>query len=300
MSQIEIQINEAADAIRQRWTVRPRVGIILGTGLATFSEQIAREAVLRYDEIPHFPASTALGHSGQLVCGTIGGVSVATMEGRFHLYEGYPLASITLPVRVMHALGIEALIVSNASGGLNPNLAVGDILIIEDHLNLMFANPLVGPEPPSSVPRVPSLNCPYDRRMIAQAQAIARRQDFAAHVGVYVALSGPCYESRAEYRFLRRVGGDVVGMSTVPEVIVAAQLGLPVLALSVVTNVCRPDALKATDGQSVVDAASAAEPKMRSIVLGVLAELATQHSRADLGAPAGDSSRHHTPQPARP
>ena len=156
MSQIETQINDAADAIRRRWKVRPRVGIILGTGLATFSDQIEREAVLRYDEIPHFPASTALGHSGQLVCGTIGGVPVATMEGRFHLYEGYPLPSITLPVRVMHALGIEALIVSNASGGLNPNLAVGDVLIIEDHLNLMFANPLVGPEPPSSVPRVPS------------------------------------------------------------------------------------------------------------------------------------------------
>lgn len=300
MSQIETQINDAADAIRRRWKVRPRVGIILGTGLATFSDQIEREAVLRYDEIPHFPASTALGHSGQLVCGTIGGVPVATMEGRFHLYEGYPLPSITLPVRVMHALGIEALIVSNASGGLNPNLAVGDVLIIEDHLNLMFANPLVGPEPPSSVPRVPSLNCPYDRRLIAQAQAIARRQDFAAHVGVYVALSGPCYETRAEYRFLRRVGGDVVGMSTVPEVIVAAQLGLPVLALSVVTNVCRPDALQATNGQSVVDAASTAEPKMRSIVLGVLAELAAEKFAANHVASTGDKTPSHAPQPARP
>jgi purine-nucleoside phosphorylase len=299
VSDIDIQINDAAGYIRRRWSVRPRVGIILGTGLATFADQIEREAVFPYDEIPHFPAATALGHSGQLVCGKVAGVSVATMDGRFHLYEGYPLQQITLPVRVMHELGIELLIVSNASGGLNPYLAVGDILIIEDHLNLMFANPLVGPAPPNSFPRMPSLNCPYDPSLIAAARAIARRADFAAHVGVYVSLRGPNYEPRAEYRFLRRIGGDVVGMSTVPEVIVAAQLGLPVLALSVVTNVCRPDALHETDGQSVVDAAGNAEPKMRTIVLGVLAELAVRsNSVGDLAATTNEQPEK--PLTARP
>ncbi|MGD9719856.1 MAG: purine-nucleoside phosphorylase [Pirellulales bacterium] len=269
------QIEDACEFIRQSCDRVPKVGIILGTGLATFTEQIEQQSVLGYKDIPHFPKATALGHSGRLVCGTVAGVPVVTMEGRFHLYEGYPLSQITLPVRVMKALGVEVLIVSNASGGLHPNLSVGDILVIDDHINLMGANPLVGINDDRLGPRFPDMSAPYDSRLIARSLEIARRENFAARAGVYVALCGPNYETRAEYRFLRIIGGDVVGMSTVPEVIVAVHCGLRVLGLSVVTNECRPDALQATDGQRVIDAAKTAEHKMRKIVLGILADLAS-------------------------
>jgi purine-nucleoside phosphorylase len=272
MLQLTGQIEDAARAIREHWTREPRVGIILGTGLGNFAEQIEHEAVIAYDKIPHFPRSTAIGHKGQLVCGQVAGVPVVTMEGRFHLYEGYPLKQVTLPVRVMKALGIELLIVSNASGGMNPHFTAGDIMVIEDHINLMGDNPLIGINDDRLGPRFPDMSCPYDPDLIDRALAIARRADFLAHRGVYIALSGPNYETRAEYRMLRRLGGDVVGMSTVPEVIVAVHAGLRVLALSAVTNVCLPDALGKTDGAAVVDAAQIAEPKMRKIVLGILAQ----------------------------
>jgi purine-nucleoside phosphorylase len=227
---------------------------------------------LAYEDIPHFMRSTATGHRGQLVCGRIGDVPVITMEGRFHLYEGYSLEQITLPVRVMEALGIELLIISNASGGLHAHYSPGDVLVIEDHVNLMGANPLVGIHDERLGPRFPDLCRPYDRALIGKALQIARREDFVAHRGVYAAVSGPNYETRAEYRFLRRIGADVIGMSTVPEVIVAAQMGLRVLALSVITNVCLPDAVATTDGEAVVVAARGAEDKMRKLVLGILAE----------------------------
>ncbi len=264
---------------------RPTVGIILGTGLATFTDQIEQQTVLNYADIPHFPRSTAIGHNGRLVCGTVGGVPVVTMDGRFHVYEGYPLQQITLPVRVMKSLGVELLIVSNASGGLNPYLAEGDIVVLEDHINLMGDNPLLGINDDRLGPRFPDLSQPYDRALRERALEIARQENFAATSGVYVALRGPCYETRAEYRFLKMIGGDVVGMSTVPEVIVAAHAGLRVLGLSVVTNVCRPDALAPTDGQRVVQAAHAAEPKMRKIVLRILADM-----NEDIDLPSHTSS----------
>ena len=267
------QIDEAAGAVRAAWNRTPRVGIILGTGLAGFADQIEREAVLGYEQIPHFPRATALGHVGQLVCGNVAGTPVVTMEGRFHLYEGYSLQQITLPVRVMKALGIELLIVSNASGGLNPSLSVGDVVVIDDHINLMGDNPLIGINDDQLGPRFPDMSQPYDRELVERALEIARRENFPARAGVYIALSGPNYETRAEYRFLRLIGGDLVGMSTVPEVIVAAHAGLRVLALSVVTNVCRPDSLDATDGESVLCAARSAEPNVSKIVLGILADL---------------------------
>ena len=273
MQELAAQIDEAAAAVRACWSGTPRVGIILGTGLATFTDQIDEEAAISYEAIPHFPRSTALGHSGRLVCGTVEGTPVVTMDGRFHLYEGYSLQQITLPVRVMKALGIETLIVSNASGGLNPYLAAGDIVVIEDHINLMGANPLVGINDDSLGPRFPDMSQPYDRTLIDRALEIARLEDFSATKGVYVALCGPNYETRAEYRFLRTIGGDVVGMSTVPEVIVAAHAGLRVLGLSVVTNVCSPDALTETDGHEVVAAAQGAEYKLRKIVKRVLADM---------------------------
>jgi purine-nucleoside phosphorylase len=279
------QIEEAVAAVRLRWGGSPTVGIILGTGLATFTDQIEQQTVLNYEEIPHFPRSTAIGHTGRLVCGTVGGVSVVTMDGRFHVYEGYPLQQITLPVRVMKALGVELLIVSNASGGLSPYLAEGDIVVLEDHINLMGDNPLSGINDDRLGPRFPDLSLPYDRALRERALEIARQENFSAMAGVYVALRGPCYETRAEYRFLKMIGGDVVGMSTVPEVIVAAHAGLRVLGLSVVTNVCRPDALAPTDGQRVVQAAHAAEPKMRRIVHRIIGDI-----RVNADSPARASS----------
>ena len=272
MSQIVTQIAEAADEIRRHWDGRPAVGIILGTGLGNFAQEVQSEAVLAYEEIPHFMRSTAVGHKGQLVCGHIGDVPVVTMEGRFHFYEGYSLAQITLPVRVMRALGIELLIISNASGGLHACYTPGDILVIEDHINLIGANPLIGINDERLGPRFPDMSRPYDPALIQQVLQIARQEDFTLHRGVYVGVSGPNYETRAEYQFLRRIGADVIGMSTVPEVIVAAQLGLRVLALSVITNVCLPDAVAKTDGESVVASARTAEHKMRRLVLKILAE----------------------------
>jgi len=272
MLELVTQISDAVGAVRGRWPRVPQVGIILGTGLGGFAKQVAAEAVIGYETIPHFPRATAMGHRGQFVCGTIGDLGVVTMEGRFHLYEGYTAAQITLPVRVMKALGIELLIISNASGGMNPKFRAGDVMVIDDHINLMGANPLVGPNDESLGPRFPDLSRPYDPELIERALAIAAREGITAHRGVYVALTGPNYETRAEYRFLRMIGGDVVGMSTVPEVIVAAHCGLRVLALSTITNMALPDAVEATSGQAVIDIAAQAEEKVRKIVLGILQE----------------------------
>ena len=213
------------------------------------------------------------------------------MEGRYHLYEGYDVRQITLPVRVMRALGIELLIVSNASGGLNPRFAVGDVVVIEDHINLMHRNPLVGTNDDELGPRFPDMSAPYDRALAERALTIARRENFAAHQGVYVGLTGPNYETRAEYRFLRRIGADLVGMSTVPEVIVAAHAGMRVLALSVVTNACRPDSLTPTDGHGVLAAACSAEPKVTKIVLGIVAEFAAASRPAARGVETSETRR---------
>ena len=265
-------INESAVAIQARWSSRPRAGIILGTGLGNLAEQIAGAVRLGYEEIPHFSRSTALGHKGQLLCGELAGVPVVTMEGRFHLYEGYDPAEVALPVWVMKQLGIELLIVSNASGGLNPQYSSGDIMIVEDHINLMLGNPLVGINDNSLGPRFPDMSRPYDQRLVDRALSIARREGWAVHRGVYVAMTGPSYETRAEYRFLRRIGGDVVGMSTVPEVIAARHAGLRVMALSTVTNMCFPDAIETTTGENVMRIAAAVEPKLRTIIHRVLQE----------------------------
>lgn len=290
------QIDDATATIRRAWNCRPRVGIILGTGLGSFVEQMSVESAFEYEQLPHFPRSTVIGHKGQLVCGTVAGVPVVTMEGRFHLYEGYSADKITLPVRVMKALGIELLVVSNASGGMNPTFRTGDIMVIDDHINLMARNPLIGINDDSLGPRFPDMSQPYDERLIMQSLAIARQENFVAHRGIYVGLSGPNYETRAEYRFLRLMGGDVVGMSTVPEVIVAAHCGLRVLALSVVTNMCLPDRMHTTDGASVVAAAASAEPKMTKIVLGVLKRLGTEHGSTQQASEA--RAAHYATMPA--
>jgi purine-nucleoside phosphorylase len=247
------------------------VGIILGTGLGSVAQQIDSQASLDYETIPHFPRSTAVSHAGQLVCGRLEGLPLVAMEGRFHAYEGYTHRQITFPVRVMRALGAELLIVSNASGGMNPQYARGDIVVIEDHINLMNGNPLIGPNDGKLGPRFPDMSAPYDPLLIERALEIARREDFAAHKGVYVAVTGPNLETRAEYRFLRYIGADVVGMSTVPEVIVAVHAGMRVLGLSIVTDMCLPDALRPANIDEILATAAEAEPKLRKIVLGILA-----------------------------
>jgi len=272
MLHLASQVDESAAFIRSRWSGTPRAGIILGSGLGAVADEIDVEAAIDYGDVPHFLKSTAVGHRGRLLCGKLGGAPVVAMQGRFHSYEGYSAERATLPVRVMVDLGIELLIVSNAAGGLNPNFAAGDVMVIDDHVNLMNRNPLIGVNDDSLGPRFPDLNAPYDRRLGEVALAIARREDFACHRGVYIAMLGPTYETRAEIRMLRYLGGDAVGMSTVPEAIVAAHAGLRVLGLSTITNVCSPDKPHTTSGEEVVATAESASNKLLAIVTGTITE----------------------------
>jgi len=265
------QVEAAAAFIRKAWTITPHAGVILGTGLGSLVQHIEQEASLEYEEVPHFPRSTAIGHRGRLVCGKLAGLPVVAMEGRFHMYEGYPLDQITLPVRVMKALGAKLLMVSNACGGMNPYYRAGDIMLIDDHINLMGANPLIGINDDRLGPRFPDMCEPYDHELIERALAVARREDIVAHRGVFVAVAGPNLETRAEYRFLRMIGADVVGMSTVPETIVAVHAGLKVIGFSIVTDMCLPDCLEPADVAKIIATANAAEPKLTRLVLGVLA-----------------------------
>ncbi len=264
------KIQEACDAIRKRWDRKPHAGIILGTGLGPLVEKINVQETFDYAEIPHFLKSTATSHRGRLVCGELCGVPVVAMEGRFHMYEGYPLKQITLPVRVMNALGASLLLVSNACGGMNPNHRAGDILFIEDHINLMGDNPLIGINDDRLGPRFPDMSAPYDHALIEEGLRVARKNDIRAHQGVFVAVSGPNLETRAEYRFLRLIGADVVGMSTVPEVIVAVHCGMRTAGFSVITDMCLPDALEPADVQKIIAIANQAAPRLATLVTGVL------------------------------
>jgi purine-nucleoside phosphorylase len=268
------KITEAAAAIAGRWKKTPRVGIILGSGLAGAVAALEPQVTIPYDQIPHFAKSTAHGHTGQLVCGTMAGVPTVVMEGRMHAYEGYPLAQITLPVRVLHRMGIELLIVTNACGGLNPTYRSGDVMLIDDQINLLGDNPLIGINDERLGPRFPDMSNPYPSDLVDAALAVARKENFVAHRGVYVAVTGPNLETRAEYRFLRTIGADVVGMSTVPEVIVAVHEGLRVLGISVITDMCLPDALEPATVESILATARAAEPKLRAIITAAVAALA--------------------------
>jgi purine-nucleoside phosphorylase len=273
MAELYDQVQEAARAIRARWGGSPRVGIILGTGLGGFAEEIAAEAAIEYGDIPHFPISTAPGHAGRLVCGKVSGVAVVAMEGRFHYYEGYTPQQITLPVRVMKALGCAYLIISNACGGLNPQFAKGDIMVIEDHIGLFMENPLRGPNDDRLGIRFPDMSQPYDRELVARVRQIALEEQISCQQGVFVAVPGPNLETRAEYRFLRQIGADVVGMSTVPEVIVAVHSGMKSIGLSIVTDMCLPDALEPVNLPEIIATANAAEKKLRVLVQRVVATL---------------------------
>ena len=231
------------------------------------------EAQIDYESIPHFPSSTATSHRGRLICGKIEGIPVVAMEGRVHLYEGHAARLITLPVRVMRAMGAEWLIASNAVGGMNPNYRAGDIMVIEDHINLMTDNPLIGVNDDRLGPRFPDMSEPYDLQMVDAALAIARKCDFVAHKGVLVSVTGPNLETRAEYRFLRLIGADVVGMSVVPEVITAVHCGLKVVGFSVVTDMCLADALEPAVVDEIIAVANSAEPKLRELVEGVVKQI---------------------------
>src|SRR6056297_909469 len=266
------KIQDACEFIRGQFDETPRVGIILGTGLGGLVGDIDVSATISYGDIPHFPTSTATSHAGRLVCGTLGGVPVLAMEGRFHFYEGYPLKQITLPVRVFEALGAELMVVSNACGGLNPHYAGGDIMVIEDQINLIGDNPLIGVNDDRLGPRFPDMCEPYDQQWIDRTLAVARREGIYPHKGVFVAVAGPNLETRAEYRFLRTIGADVVGMSTVPETIVAVHCGLKVIGLSVITDMCLPDALQPANVEEIIATARRAEPDLRTIVRGIVAE----------------------------
>lgn len=275
MLELHDKIQEACAFIRQHTETKPQAGIILGTGLGGLVGDIDVEATLTYSDIPGFLNSTATGHAGRLVIGKIGGVPVMAMEGRSHFYEGYDLKDITLPVRVFKEIGAELLIVSNACGGLNPYYHNGDIMIIEDQINLMGGNPLIGINDDRLGPRFPDMCEPYDQQWIDRTMAVARREGIHPHKGVFVAVAGPCLETRAEYRFLRQAGADVVGMSTVPETIVAIHCGLKVVGLSVITDMCLPDALKPANVAEIIATANEAEPRLRAIVRGVVGELGT-------------------------
>jgi purine-nucleoside phosphorylase len=267
------QIQEAQRAIEQRWPVTPTVGIILGTGLGGLARDIGEAVEIPYVEVPHFPHSTVQSHAGRLVCGRIGGKNVVVMEGRFHYYEGYSLKQITLPVRVMKALGCGALIVSNACGGMNPQYARGDLMIIEDHINLLGDNPLIGKNDDRLGVRFPDMSRPYDPQLIELARRIALEEKIVCHKGVFVAVPGPNLETRAEYRFLRQAGADVVGMSTVPEVIIGVHSGLRNFGISVITDMCLPDALEPASLEDILAVANAAEKKMRVLVRRLVEEI---------------------------
>lgn len=266
------KIQEADAFIRSHIKQTPKVAMILGTGLGNLTDQIEIDAAIDYGDIPHFPVSTATSHRGRLVSGTLDGVPVMAMEGRFHMYEGYPLKQITLPVRVFKSLGAELMVVSNACGGLNPYYKCGDIMVIDDQINLMGDNPLIGINDDRLGPRFPDMSAPYDMRWIDRVLKIGRDADQQLHRGVFVAVSGPNLETRAEYRFLRTLGADVVGMSTVPETIVAVHCGLPVVGLSVITDMCFPDSLEAANVEEIIRVANEAGPRLVTVVKGIVAE----------------------------
>jgi purine-nucleoside phosphorylase len=267
------RIEACAQAVRKRFARPVDVAIILGTGLGALADEIAVEEAIDYRDLPNFPLSTVESHSGRLLCGTLGGKTVVAMQGRFHRYEGYSLQQVTFPVRVLRALGAETLVVSNACGGMHPLWAAGDLMLIADHLNLLGDNPLIGPNDEALGPRFPDMSEPYDATLRQLAREVAVANGIVLREGVYVAVQGPNLETRAEYRFLRGLGADVVGMSTVPEVIVARHGGMRVLGLSIITDLCLPDALEPASLAQILAVARAAEPKLTAVVQGVIARL---------------------------
>ncbi len=263
----------ALDYLKEHTDMRPDYLIILGTGLGQLADEIDVTDAISYADIPHFPVSTVESHAGQLLFGTLGGKNVVAMQGRFHYYEGYSMQKIAFPIRVLKALSASTLFVSNACGGLNPNFSRGDIMLINDHINMLGDNPLIGPNDDELGPRFPDMSQPYTESLLELAETVALDKGIKMHEGVYLALTGPMLETKAEYRFLRLIGADVVGMSTVPEVITAVHMGMDVMGISVITDECFPDALEPVDIEHVLEAADMAQPQMTKVMIGVLERL---------------------------
>lgn len=265
------QINFTTESIlKQTNNFKPEVGIILGTGLGGLVKEITAEHIIPYEQVPNFPVSTVEGHSGKLIFGELGGKKVMAMQGRFHFYEGYNMHQITFPVRVMKALGIHTVCVSNASGGVNPNFEIGEIMIINDHINLFPTNPLIGKNISELGPRFVDMMEPYDKKLIAKAFEIAKANNIKVSQGIYAGLTGPCFETPAEYKYIFNIGADAVGMSTVPEVIVAKHGGMRVFGVSIVTDLGVPGKIVEVTHEEVQQIAAAAEPKMSFIVKEVI------------------------------
>jgi purine-nucleoside phosphorylase len=267
------RIETAAGVVRQRSSLAPEVAIILGTGLGGLAEQIDVEASIPYEQIPGFPLSTVETHAGRLLLGRLGKRPVVAMQGRFHRYEGYGLAEVTFPVRVLHALGAGSLIVSNACGGMNPLWGPGDLVLLSDHINLLGDNPLVGSNDERLGLRFPDMSAPYDPELRALARSVALELGIVLREGVYVAVPGPSLETRAEYRMLRAMGADLVGMSTVPEVIVANHAGVRTLGISIITDQCLPDALEPADIGRIIATAARAEPSLTRLISALVERL---------------------------
>ena len=270
------QIDKAADEIRKRTSYRPRVGLILGSGLNGLADSVQKAAVIPYGELPNWPVSTVEGHAGRLVIGELEGQTALVMQGRIHFYEGYSMSQITLPVRVMLRLGLEMMFVTNAAGGVNPEFAPGDVMLITDNLNLiamMGGNPLMGPNIDELGPRFPDMSQAYDRKLMELARQVASNENITLREGIYCALSGPSFEGPADLRFLRGIGADAVGMSTVPEVIVARHGGMRVMGLSGISNKANLDGSTVTTHQEVIEAGKVITPKIEKIIRGVLRSL---------------------------
>jgi len=270
MTQLRETIDEALKFIRSKSASKPPLGIILGTGLGGLVKEIKADTVIDYADIPHFPVSTVESHHGKLIFGTLAGKTIVAMQGRFHKYEGYTLQQVTFPVRVMKFLGVRSLLISNAAGALNPFFRRGDVMIMADHINLLGDNPLIGRNDESLGPRFPDMSEPYSRELISIAEQAALDLKIPVRKGVYVAMIGPMLETAAEYRFLRTIGADAVGMSTVPEDIVAVHMGMKVLGFSILTDECFPDALRPVTLKEVIKVANKAEPKMTAIMKEVV------------------------------
>ena len=267
------RVSSAVEAVRARTELEVRAGIVLGTGLGALAELVDVDAVVPYEEIPGVPVPTVESHAGRLVLGHLEGTPVAVMQGRFHRYEGYSLQEITFPIRVLRRLGAETLVVSNVSGGMNPMWDVGDLVLIDDHINLLGDSPLVGPNEDDFGPRFPDMSEPYDLGLQEVARAAALEAGIRLHRGVYVAVPGPQLETRAEYRMLRMLGADIVGMSTVPEVIVARHMDMRVMGVSIITDACLPDALEPVDVSRIIAAAGAAEPHLTRLIARVVGQI---------------------------
>ncbi|MBL7647493.1 MAG: purine-nucleoside phosphorylase [Candidatus Hydrogenedentes bacterium] len=276
MIQLGEKVREAAAYVRSVAPNQPRVGIVLGTGLGSLADQVEQAHRIPYESIPHFPTSTVDTHAGELVMGMLAGVPVVALSGRFHFYEGYTLQEVTFPIRVARELGIHTLIVSNAAGGLNPQFRTGDLMLIADHINFLGDNPLIGPNDDTLGPRFPDMCEPYSNALLELAETKALELGIKTQRGVYLACSGPCLETRAEYRFMRLIGADAVGMSTVPEVIVAVHAGLRVLGFSAITDECFPDALEPVNIEKIIATANAVEPKITRLVTAILGEIDAQ------------------------